>query len=366
MEINIDVSGSLEGFKKLLVDAQNNNAKGVLIFACDNNNFTSDDLNPILKSLDIPVFGGIFPQILYKNTKYEKGTAVLIFQEYVPTVHTIKDISTADAHIANDIANITENEFQTLFVFVDAFATSIEQLIEELYMEFGLEYNFLGGGAGSLSFEKKPVIISNEGLLEDAAVVVTSQRACGIGVKHGWESIAGPFQMTKADKNIIYELDYRPAFEVYKEVVEAHANQTFTDENFFDIAKAYPFGISKVGSEKVVRDPISQENNALICVGNVKNGEYVDILNSSTEQLVQAAADAMKRAKESSPLQEDVSIFIDCISRVLFMGDDFQKELNTVTQDSDNLIGAMSLGEIANTGKNYLEFYNKTAVVGVF
>ena len=48
------------------------------------------------------------------------------------------------------------------------------------------------------------------------------------------------------------------------------------------------------------------------------------------------------------------------------MEDEFQQELDIVTKESDNLIGAMTLGEIANTGKEYLEFYNKTAVIGVF
>jgi len=58
-------------------------------------------------------------------------------------------------------------------------------------------------------------------------------------------------------------------------------------------------------------------------------------------------------------------LFIDCISRVLFLGDNFQEEINAILQYNQNLVGALSLGEIANTSKEYLEFYNKTSVVAV-
>lgn len=364
MFVDIDKSGTLDGFNKLILNALDNGAKGILVFTCDANGLTSKDLDPILKKVPVPIFGGIFPQILYKDKKYTQGTTILCFSEDTPTLHIIKNISDEETNIDKHF-EVIEEDFNTMFVFVDAFSTSIEKLIEELYFEFGLENNFIGGGAGSLSFEQKPVIITNEGLLQDSVALVTTSKSCGIGVKHGWKSIQGPYQITKADKNTIIELDYKPAFEVYKNVVEKHSSKTFNDENFFDIAKAYPFGVSKIGSEKVVRDPIAMESNSLICVGNVKVGDYVDILNSTTNELVEAASIALNKAKEEKG-EIEITFFIDCISRVLFMEDDFQLELDAVTKDSKNLIGAMTLGEIANTGKEYLEFYNKTAVIGVF
>lgn len=363
MFIKIDESGRLNGFKNLVEDAISSGATAILVFASDANNFKKDELDSFLKNISIPIFGGIFPQILFKNKKYDKGTAIFCFEEETLQTHVIHNISDENTNINDSLLNI-EEDFNSMFVFVDAFSTSIEKLIDELYHEFGLENNFIGGGAGSLSFEKKPVIISNDGLLEDAAILATTNKTCGIGIKHGWKSIDGSYQVTKADKNTIVELDYRPAFEVYKEVVEKHSGKIFREDNFFDIAKAYPFGVSKIGSEKVVRDPIATQDNSLICVGAIKFGDYVDILHSNTHDLVEAASDAFIQAKKDYE-EKEFTIFIDCISRVLFMEDEFNLELDAVSKDSKNLIGAMTLGEIANTGKEYLEFYNKTAVVGV-
>jgi carbonic anhydrase len=259
-----------------------------------------------------------------------------------------------------------EEEFETMFVFIDAFSTSIETVINEIYFNFGLESNFIGGGAGSLSFVQKPVLYTNSGLVEDGVTLTTIEEVSGIGVKHGWESIDGAFQITKANKNVIEELDYKPAFEVYKEVVEKHSNMEFREDNFFDIAKGYPFGISKIGTEKIVRDPISEEGGKLVCVGNVKDGDYVDILHGEKDGLVSAVKIAYSEG--SGKLESDVkfTLFIDCISRVLYLEDSFQEELDAVATKDSILVGALTLGEIANTGSDYLEFYNKTAVVGVF
>ena len=59
-------------------------------------------------------------------------------------------------------------------------------------------------------------------------------------------------------------------------------------------------------------------------------------------------------------------MFIDCISRVLFLEKDFEKELAAVYDPKYPLFGALTIGEIANNKHDYLEFYNKTSVVGSF
>ncbi len=57
---------------------------------------------------------------------------------------------------------------------------------------------------------------------------------------------------------------------------------------------------------------------------------------------------------------------IDCISRVLFLEDSFVKEIDSVSNIIGDLplVGALTLGEIANKSDTYIDFYNKTCVVG--
>ena len=61
-----------------------------------------------------------------------------------------------------------------------------------------------------------------------------------------------------------------------------------------------------------------------------------------------------------------------CISRILFLEEDFQKELNKIVDTlrskhpKISVSGALTLGEISSFGNGYLEFYNKTVVVSLF
>jgi hypothetical protein len=97
----------------------------------------------------------------------------------------------------------------------------------------------------------------------------------------------------EAENNIIRTLEWQPAFDVYRSAVEKHANMSFEKMAFFDIAKAYPFGIAKLQAEWIVRDPFMKgDDDSLICVGEVREGGYVDILHSDIESLIRAAKTA--------------------------------------------------------------------------
>lgn len=344
---------------------------GIIVLACDANNYSAEILNPILATITKPVFGGIFPAIIFNEQKHETGFIIAGLEEF-PTINCMENISSPDSDFDNKMMDVAEDysDSKTMFVFIDGFAERINSFIESIFTIFGLEFNYIGGGAGSLSLEQKPCIITNEGLKQDCAVIAGIDLKSGIGVKHGWETISGPYKVTSSEKTTIKELDYRPAFELYKETVENHSGKVFTSDNFFDIAKGYPFGINKIDAEKVVRDPLFVgDDNSLVCVGEVETGSFVDILTGDKNMLVEAAGKAIYTALENKQEEpQNFIFFVDCISRVLFLEDNFQEELEKVHSKYNKVpfFGILSIGEIANNGKDYLEFYNKTSVVGCF
>jgi len=366
-----DESGDFSVLKDHLTELESfEGITAIMILTCDENGFTQSQVDPLLQHTSRPVFGGIFPAIIHEKKSYTRGS--LLIGLTVPVhVSIIQNISDAETDFETILEDSIPEEFahaNTMFVFLDGFARRISSLIDDLFNIFGLETNYMGGGAGSLSFEKKPVIYTHEGLLEDAAVLALTQHRSGIGVSHGWQTIGGPYRVSQSDQNEIISLDWSPAFEIYREVVEAHSGKTFTKENFFDIAKAYPFGMTRLGSEKVVRDPISvSPDGTLTCVGEVPENEYVHILNGNRESLVSAAAEALDLGVSNfgNPDEGDFVFAIDCISRVLFLQEDFQQELEAMSRTGLPLLGALTLGEIANSGHSHLEFYNKTSVIGL-
>lgn len=373
MKIRFDRDGGIETFGKLVNELQaEDDVLGLMVLASDGNGWAPETVNPIVQACGIPVFGGIFPQIIHQQKNYEKGTLVIGLPKR-PDVVQIPGLSDPDADYEVQLEEYADSwidagEECTLVVFVDCLSKRISAFVQSLFFTFGLEQNFIGGGAGSLSFKQKPCVITPEGLQTDAAVLAHLPVPSGVGVAHGWLPISKGMKVTESDRNVIKSLNWRPAFEVYRELVEADSAQTFTEKNFFDIAKCYPFGITKLGTEMVVRDPLMvDDQGGMVCVGEVPQGCFVKILTGTHESLVEAAGRARELAEESFPdavKGDEMAFFIDCISRVLFLGDGIAEEFKTAAANR-SLFGALTLGEIANNGKDYLEFYNKTAVLGL-
>ncbi|MCP4750721.1 MAG: histidine kinase [Proteobacteria bacterium] len=346
--------------------------KGLLILACDENRFTPDAVDGVLKKVSVPLFGGVFPAIIHGSEKLTRGTIVAGLSRK-PEVHLVPNISDAALDFDGVIDTLvpeTENA-GTMFVFVDGYSQRICSLIESLYSVFGLGLNYIGGGAGSidpsaLEMSTTPCLFTNDGLIEDGALLALVDTESGVGVRHGWHKISGPYKVTESSGNVIKSLDWRPAFEVYKEIIKGYSGDIITPENFFDIAKRFPFGISRLGSEIIVRDPFTVEGEFLIVATEIPQESFVDVLSGDLDSLVDAAKNSFTGAMDSyQGGPEKTAFLIDCISRVLFLGEDFSREIAAVRQENTPLIGALTLGEIANSGKDYMELYNKTCVVGI-
>lgn len=339
----------------------------VLILAADGNGWTPDAIDEILKSSAKQVFGGLFPQILHGMERLERGVVAVGLPQAV-NLTVIEGLSAP----GTDFVGAIERAFPdigddgTMFVLVDGFSRRISAVIDALFDSFGLGINYLGGGGGSLSLVQKPCVITPNGLKQDAVVLAYLDRPSGVGVAHGWGAISAAFRVTEANSNVVISLDWRPAYEVYREIVEPHSQQRFGNDNFFAIAKAYPLGIAKLGNEVVVRDPIMADGNNLVCVGEVPVGAFVQVLHGNRDTLMAAAVHARESARSSfGPEKPSLELFVDCISRVLFLEGDFDLEMKAARIPDLPMVGVLSIGEIANSGQDYLEFYNKTAVVAL-
>ena len=369
MLIKVCREGSVESLQAMLEEvAGDSRVKSVLILAGDGNGFTPGMVDPLLENCPLPLVGGIFPQIISGGENLGKGTIVagLCYHMDCACLEGLsQDDKDLDQAVEDALVGI-ECRNKTFFVFVDGLSSRINALIETLFNNAGLLPNYIGGGAGSLSFEQKPCLFTNKGLATDSAVLGISNVSSGIGVAHGWQPISKPIKVTESVKNRVISLNWEPAFKVYQQIIAEHSGISFQDQPFFEIAKAHPLGIVKLDTEMIVRDPIIVDNHELVCVGEVPVNSFVYILKGYTDNLVQGAVQARDIALKnfSADKHESSFLFMDCISRVLFMGEDFQKELQAVEYGASTF-GALTIGEVANTGDVYLEFYNKTAVAGI-
>lgn len=369
--IQCDEEGSVRGLESILANAARyaDSGHGLLILACEENGFSPDTVDPLLCSAPLPVFGGTFPKIIMGRTVLTRGT-VAVALPLMSRSYFIPGLSSEEARFDELLEETCTEEPSggTMMVFVDGSSLRITPFIEALFDMFGLDLNYVGGGAGSLCEERRPCLITNEGMRSDGAVLALTSCASGVGVCHGWKELSGPYQVTESCHNAIKSLDWRPALDVYIEAISSHCAYCYKEQGFYFVAKAYPFGISRLGAEQIVRDPIwVGEDHSLLCAGETPEASFVHILNGDAESLIEAADTATRRAQAArGPAgANDICLFIDCISRPLFLERRFHEELDAVYREGLPLVGACTIGEIANSGEDFLEFYNKTAVVAV-
>ncbi len=360
--INNETKESLKEALDTLVNKED--IQSILLYIGADFELDGAALSQQLKTIDKTVIGGIFPEVI-RNGKRTGDSAILLGLPFPMTYIAIKNFE-EEAIIEKISEGINEDidESSSFLVFIDALVSKKHVLFDCLYNYYGAIPNYLGGGAGTLKFEPLPCVVSNEGLLEGAAIVATIPRKINLGVAHGWSPISTQLKVTEVSNNEIISLNWKPAMEVYQAIVEEHSKKAFDFKDFFNSTKSYPFGIQKLNGNTIVRDPFKTENGRVFLLDAVDEGAYVQILYGNLDSLIAGASQARKKAeKESTNL--DNTLIIDCISRVLFMEDKFEEELKKIDPLS-NSFGALTLGEIANNGDEYLDIYNKTAVVGIF
>jgi hypothetical protein len=325
-------------------------------------------LIPLLQKHDKSIIGGVFPELIFMGERKSKGVLLLPLPFDLNT--QLFDLSQTPEDFLEQLESAQKNSLDlssTLFVFMDAMSNHKEFFIESLFNFFGVNSAYIGGGAGSLKFETFPCIITNSGIYTNAAVIGWANRKTALGVAHGWQPVSAPLKVTKTVKNTLVSINWRPAFMVYKEIVEKHSGMRFTADNFFQIAKSYPLGITKIDAEVVVRDPFKVTGDILHVVDVINEGAYITILNGNMVSLLAGASKAKEIAfsKADDTMDKENVFCIDCISRVLYMQNDFKKELEIIG-NKVTVTGVLTIGEIANSEESFLEIYNKTIVLGIW
>lgn len=227
----------------------------------------------------------------------------------------------------------------------------------------------VGGGAGdNVKFIKTYQFINGE-IHTDAVSValILSKVPVGVGVQHGWSAVGRPLIVTNAEGKIVKELDGRPAFESYLQQFGKRYPE-LAIETFAEFAMERPLGLPQMKGEYIIRDPLrALPDGSLLCVAAVPQNAVVRIMSGDKESLFAAAKQAAEQSVKSlGGRKPALAIIFDCISRLLLLGEDAQREIEVIRSVIGRdipLIGLFSFGEIAAQESNPPAFHNKTVAV---
>lgn len=333
-----------------------------------------DALVAALAATGVEFFGGVFPELLVGRERHRSGTLLLRLRGLGPPI-VLRDLTSCGAELRSLTTTLAAHRSgrPTALVLVDGLASGISRCLESVYGVCGTRVGYWGGGAGVSTLTPGPCLFTREGPFEHGAIVALSALEAQLSVHHGWQELCGPLVATRSVGNVVAELNWRSAFEIYRAHVLEDAGAQAGAEDFWALSRRYPLGIQRRDAEVVVRDPVATDGaGGLVCVGDVPENAVLSVLKGAPESLIRAArAAAEEAAADGDPRTVCHCLLADCVSRVGFLGERFQEELDAIEVGLGHegarppLCGVLTLGEISSRGDQYLEFFNKTCVVAV-
>ncbi|WGZ95903.1 MAG: FIST N-terminal domain-containing protein [Candidatus Thiothrix putei] len=263
----------------------------------------------------------------------------------------VNDSFQAGQQIANDL---NSPDLKGIFILTDGLNTNGSELIRGLASVVNETNVTIVGGLASDKMQFVSTWILHQGQ-------ATSLCVSGVGfygkelvfnsyARDGFKPFGPERVITRAAGNTLYEIDGRPALQLYKEYLGEHA------DNLPATALHFPLAIwNQTKDHYVVRTVVSinEADNSLGFVADIPQGYGTQLMYGSFDNLLDGAETASRSLAEQLPPQTPVfALTISCSGRKLVMGDDVDQELEATLENlpaGSQQLGFYSYGELAPT-----------------
>lgn len=332
-------------------------------------------LQSVCTKKNIPLVGGIFPALVMQGQFHTQGVWLLRF-DVMPFFALHANLPTdtdgteqKSKEIAEQIvAQLNGQGEATLFMLFDAMVPNIGSMLDDTYLQLANRVHYAGANAGSETFQSMPCLFDGKRLVSNGLLLVLLPDHKGAILEHGYHAPRHIVYATSTAGNRISQIDWRPAFEVYQEMVHKQYGVQITQENFYEHAVHFPFGIVRANHHVVVRIPVMlNEDGSLFCVGEVPANSVLTLLERpsvDTHETLRVLTDGLTAMNGSSTGSELLLFY--CAGRRMHLGMEVATtELNEFDKRTSaaQVAGALSLGEIGgSTLHGYPLFHNATLV----
>jgi methyl-accepting chemotaxis protein len=264
-------------------------------------------------------------------------------------------------------ANTAGFPHSTTVTLVDGLVGMGEKLVKQIMLGTRPFQQVVGGAAGDeAARETRVADLESCGTSCAAVMHVFGARRWGVGVDHGLKQRSNQMVVTRAEGNVVRELDHQPAFEAYRSYARSRGVtlEPATAGNYF---LANELGVFFLGQFRCARSPLRvTTDGGLVCAADIPQGSIVAILDGEVDSMLAAAGRAAAEAKDNLGGAEPAGVLLfDCVGRHALLGSAFPHEIEAVRAAFPGVpvAGFLTFGEIARYRGRLDGWHNTTAVV---
>ncbi|MEM7802690.1 MAG: FIST N-terminal domain-containing protein, partial [Chloroflexota bacterium] len=322
------------------------------------------DRYPHVTQIGCSTSGEIYDTLVYDDSL---SVALLEFEKTVietaeATVENASDSYEAGEQIAQALL---KPDLTAIFLLSDGMNVNGSELVSGMNAFLPPEVIVTGGLAGDGPDFKETWVLNNAGLHKNKVIAIGfygDSIRIGHGSKGGWD-IFGPERLvTRSSGNTLYELDGKPALELYKQYLGERANGLPSTALLFPLALRE----SAEDDQPIVRTILSvdESNQAMIFAGDIPKGYRAQLMKANFDRLIDGAASAALNSKSQALTDAPMlSIAISCVGRRLVLGERTDEELEATLDalpEQVQQIGFYSYGEISPFATGHCDLHNQT------
>ena len=185
----------------------------------------------------------------------------------------------------------------------------------------------------------------------------------GYGSLGGWDPFGPDRLVTRAEGSVVFELDERPALDLYREYLGDHAAGLPASGLLFPLSIRNEAG----GLVRTILD-IDEGARSLTFAGDVPQGAYARLMRASSDRLIDGATGAARAAVAALPnASAELAILISCVGRKLVLKQRVEEEVEGVRDvlgAGATLAGFYSYGELCPSASGACsDLHNQTMTI---